>query len=318
MIAGDGARVLVWQAGPPRVWSAAGTIELAVAGGYRPVGFALGGRAIVLEEGHAVRIYDAATGALDTTIADAAMPSLDPAGRFLTTILADHSVQIRDLEDGSIRAFAGEQLQQAQTDARGELIAAIDKLGAAVLVMNAGDGRVLARWPIAHAPPSVRQDGFDAPHATAAWARDGETLISMSLRLARWTTSTAIGGDTAQLVRRNVPWLVSDGKLVPARARLHGTVVRGDVPVAGARLRLVFRKPADLGAGSITWAAAAFEKRPLPPLTTGPAGELALGDLAPGRYSVEITADGQTRATEVDVDVEDEQVVLDLDRLPAP
>ncbi len=140
----------------------------------------------------------------------------------------------------------------------------------------------------------------------------------MSLRLARWNTDTAVAGDTAELVRRRVPWRVAEGKLVPALASLHGTVVRGDVPVPGARLRLVFRKPADLGAGSITWAAATFEKQPLPPLTTGPAGELALGNLAPGRYSVEITADGQTRTTEVDVDVEDEQVVLDLERLPAP
>ena len=327
LIAADGARVLGWRAGrPPRVWTidTGAPIELATDGAYQPAGFALGGRAIVIDEGagktHVVRIYDTTTGVVTAVIDDVvAPPTLDPGGRFVTAILADHSVQLRDLETGAVRGFIGEALQQAQSDPRGELVAGIDKLGAAVLVLDAVDGRVLARWPIAHDPPSVRQEGFEAPRATAAWSPDGTAIVSMSQRLALWNASTEVTGrDLAQLVRRRVPWRIADGKLVPALASLHGIVKRGETLVPDARLRLVFRKPADLGAGSITWEAAAFENKPLPSFTTGPGGELALSNLVPGRYTVEIAAGGQPRVAEVDVDIEDEEVVLDLDALRAP
>jgi WD40 repeat protein len=332
VIASDTARVaLGWSDGAPRAWNLAtgASIALPVTGEFRPIGFSRDGGRVVLEQGalgapHTVSVWDTTDGRRVSTIDGVnATPLVDPGGTYVTAMLADHSVQTFELAGDGHLGFHGDLLQQAQIDPSGHLIAGIDDQGAAILVLDARDGRVLVRWPLAHDPPHLRQDGFDPPRGTVRWSRDGKNLVAQSNRIERWNTDTELRDPRgalldppriAQLVRHNVAWHVVAGTLVPALATLHGRLVRDGVALAHATLQLVFRKPADLGAGAVTWEAAAFQNKALPPLETDANGVFSREQLAPGRYTITIVAGGATRTLDRDIDVEDDALNLDLAR----
>jgi WD40 repeat protein len=352
----DGRRALAWADGAVQVWSVDEhrvVATLAAGATYRPIGFVAGGRRVALQETgdttRTIAICDVDTGALVAQIADViAEPTLDPQAGFMTVILASHRVETWDLDaarlDEPVAAFASDQLQQAASDPRGELIAAIDRLGENLLVLGAVDGRVLARWPIAHDPPIVNPNGFDAPHAIARWSSDGRTImtvaspdlsrkvtarvvgVAVSARASVWNADPALydarghqlsDDQLAELVRHAVPWQVTGGRLVPALATLRGRVVRDGAPVADAVVRLVFREPPELD-GEVVRSRMTIKSKPLGPIRTDALGEFRR-DVPPGRYTLAVEEAGVQRGLiDIDLGAGDEPREIDLAALHAP
>lgn len=354
LLAFDGRHALGWNRGAAQVWSVDDhrvLATLAADASYDPVGFVAGGERVMLERRsdsiRTITICDAHTGAVVATIPDViAAPTLGPQARYLTLIRAGHRVETWDLRGrfvDPVAAFASDQLQQAQVDARGELIAAIDRLGENLLVLGATDGRVLARWPIAHDPPIVSPNGFDAPHAIARWSSDGRTIVTVaspemsrkitanivgvaiSARASVWNTDpdlydasgTKLSDERlAGLVRRAVPWQVAGGRLVPALATLQGRVVRGGAPVAKATVRLLFRESPELD-GEIMRSSVTIKSKPLAPLVTDALGAFTR-DVPPGRYTLSIEEAGAQRGiVDIDLGAGDEPRIIDLATLRA-
>ncbi len=340
----DGRRALAWSDdGAVIVWDVDAqrtTSTLAVSGAFEPIGFAAGGHRVVLVQrtqgSQRVTIWNADTGAsLATLDGSLAHPTLDPTATRLTVIRGDQRVEIWNLLAPSLdrpdTAFISDQLQHAQLAPAGDLVAAVDGLGETVLVMAATDGRVLARWRIAHDTPVVSQDGFDSPRASVSWSSDGKTIVMTSVpEPARVMKAAILGSETAahlaawnvdthfydtdgrplsdsmlaSLVRRNVPWQVRGGRLEPALARLHGRVVRAGVPAAGVTIGLVFRKPPDLD-GEIMRSQVTIVDKPLDPLVVDAAGGFSR-ELAPGRYTLTVAVPGGAQRTiELDLTVGD-------------
>ena len=316
-----GRHALAWTDGaPPRVWDVDdGTpgAVLAVSGSYRPVGFGDGGRAIVLDEGgndgapRTVVIFDAESGMVLHAIGNSiARPTISATGAAVTTVLASRGVATWTFADASETAFSGEPLQEAELDPSGHLIAAIDRSGEAVLVLDASDGRLLARWQIAHDAPLVEQDKFEGARATAWWSRDGKTIVTRSQRIAVWNADTELPPQVAQLVHRNVPWQVEGGRLVLTLARMHGRIVRGATAVPHAQLDLEYRKPPDLGP-EVTWQLRQAHTE-VWHLLSDDDGAFAKDQLAPGEYTLTVRIPGATYSVPATVSVEDQEMVIDL------
>jgi WD40 repeat protein len=319
----SGRRALAWSDdGVPTIWDVdadrAGP-QLAAGRHARAVGFSDDGQALVLYETdveqhtHAVTIWDATTGQPIHRIDGAvASPSISARGDAVTTVLASGGAATWSFADRSESAFSTELLQQAELDPSDTLIAGIGNGGETALVLDATNGRVLARWAIAHDPPTIRptQDAFGAAHATALWSTDGKTIVTRSSRLAVWNAETELPPQTAQLVHHNVPWQVKDGRLVLALARLHGQIVRGAQPVAGATLELQYRKPPDLGT-EVAWQLRQAETKSWR-LVTDRDGAFAQDRLTPGEYTITAHDAGSTYPVKATVSVEDEGLVIDL------
>jgi hypothetical protein len=222
----SGERALAWtEAGPPRVWDIAADrpgASLAATAGYRAIGFADGGRAVVLDENageatsHTLTIWEAETGRRVDAIADSiARPAISAGGRSVTTVVASGGIAMWSFAEHRVRTLSAEPLQQAELDPGGHLLAGIASHGEAVLVLDADDGRVLARWEIAHDSPIVEPSTFESALASAAWSRDGRSIVTRSQRIAVWNTEIDLPGNVAEVVDRNVPWRVDDGRLIP-------------------------------------------------------------------------------------------------------
>ena len=309
-----GTRVLVWgDALPLQIHAVAGSSEgvtLRPKRGFRVVGFAQGGTRVVLEEGGTITVYNAVDGSLVDSLDHVTAPAtLDATGTRVTTVRDDRSVDVWDLARGTHDGFVTEPLQRAEVDPRGELVAAVDEQGDAVLVLDAHEGRLLARWPIAHAPPAISEGGFRAPTASATWSPDGAAIIARSARLSVWNASTELPRDLSRLVARNVPWVVDGGRLVPARAHLTGHVVRGGAPCVGCAIKLEYRRPPGLG-GDVSWEVKQSKQMKLPPLVADTTGRFTTGELVPGYYTLTVDND----RVELYLSVEDQEQTIDLSR----
>ncbi|HTR51438.1 MAG TPA: hypothetical protein VMJ10_12070, partial [Kofleriaceae bacterium] len=304
----------------PRVWdvdAASPGAALAIAD-YRAIGFGDGGRAVVLDTArtdevvHTVAIFDSDTGLLAHAIADSqALPAISANGGAVTTVLASHRVVTWTFADGVETALSG-PVQQAELDPSGRLLAGIDVAGEAVLVLDATDNRLLARWAIAHDPPTIgfTQDRFGYPRGSASWSRDGTAIVTRSRRLAVWNADTELPAQLAPLVHCNVPWQVEDGRLVPAVARMHGRVVAGVHPVAGATIDVEYRRPPDLGL-EVTWQLRESRTERWHLRADGDGG-FAQDRLAPGEYTLAVHGGAATVTVPATVTMEDEELVIDL------
>jgi hypothetical protein len=218
-------------------------------------------------------------------------------------VLTDKSVQSWSLVDDQRMAFVGEQLQQAQLDPSGNLIAGIAKDGDAALVLDGRDGRLLARWPIAHDRPDLSQTHATPPQGIATWSRDGKTIITRSSRVAFWNAATELPSNARKLVRENLPWRVVGSRLVRALTELRGRVLRDGIPVGNTRVTLEFRKAPDLGTEPLTWAKTRAMKHVIE-LRTDADGRFSKRDLEPGHYTIRV-GDGYVEDVWVTVESND-------------
>lgn len=298
--------------GTPKAFVISGSHWVAWNGEGEPIGLSRDGQLVITQDGRRIRVWTS-DGRLVDELDNAIGPAmLDPTGTYLTTVLADHSVQTWNLVDDRRTAFVGDQLQQAQVDPSGNIIAGIDKDGDAALVLDARDGRVLAHWPIAHDRPEVGQFHATPPQGFATWSLDGKTIVTRSSRIALWNAATELPSNARQLVRENLPWRVDGSRLVLALTELRGAITRSGVPVARARVTLEFRKPPDLGAEPLTWAKTRA-LRHVVELQTDVDGHFVRSNLEPGHYT--LTVD-DTYRSEILITVEDDDLTIDLDDAP--
>ena len=306
-----------WLARVDDRWTVTGR-PLPFVGDLSPVGFGANGtRLVVLESPHtpdqAVAIYTEGAQLVRRTAATTAR--LDPSGRWLTTTGGDRVVRTFALDDGrEVSAFETEELDDAQIDARRALVAAIAEHGQVALVIDAATARILARWPIAHAPPSWSQTGFRAPHSTVAWSADGTKVIARASGVTVWH-ATGRAESLASVMRR-VPWRIVNGRAIALRDRtLRGRVVRGGESVAGAQVAVEIRISPDVGLAERTWESV-HTRFATHSLVTDEEGRFRLPDVAPGGYRVAVTVGAKTRTFDafVAADLDDEaDQVLDLD-----
>ena len=314
-----GAHALTWRGGEaPRLHDVGAhtSVALAIDAAYRPLGF--GEDRVVVIEGQAKPTGfvpgSASVWALDGTrvasIDGVRSATLDPQGHFLTTIGADRAVVgVWRVSDGGEQTLVvGEPLMQAQVDPAGGLIAGIGVRGTEVVVLAASDGRVLARWPIEHFEPTVNEDSFAPPAATAVWTRDGTAVITHAAALTVWNASSDVPGDVDTLARQTVPWQVVDGRLAWITGRLRGRVVHHDAPVGGVRVDASIRRAVSVGVTSISWDSMSTRVSDLH-VDTDDDGTFELDGLFPGQYDV---SSGTTHV-EVYVSLENDPVELALE-----
>ena len=297
-----------WLAREDDRWSVSG--HPLPAGDLAPVAFALAGtRLVVLESpntpAQAVAIYT--DRARLVRRASATTARLDPSGHWLTITSADRVVRTLSVDDGAeVSAFEAEDLQDAQIDSRRALVAAIAEHGQVALVIDAATARVLARWPIAHAPPSWSQTGFRAPQSTVAWSHDSANVITRASGITVWR---AVGrAESLASVMRRVPWRIVNGRAVALRDRtLRGRVVRAGRPVPHAHVAVEIRISPDVGLAELTWDSV-HTRFATHTLTTDDDGHFELANVAPGAYRVAVTSDATTRTFDayVAADLDDE------------
>jgi hypothetical protein len=292
----------------------------ALPGELAEVGFGLAGTRVAVLESPATPEQTVAIYTNDARLvhrASAKTAHIDPSGRWLTITAADRIVRTLSLDDGrEIGAFEAENLDDAQIDSRRALVAAIAENGQVALVIDAATARVLARWPIAHAPPIYSQSGFRAPHSTASWSSEGTKVITRASGVTVWH---AVGrAESLASVMRRVPWRIVNGRAVALRDRtLHGRVVRAGEPVAGAQVAVEIRISPDVGLAELTWDSV-HTRFATKTLVTDEDGRFELRGVAPGAYRVSVTSGDVSRTYDAYVEADlDDATAKQLD-LSAP
>jgi WD40 repeat protein len=315
----DGRIAAGWQQTELRIWDVdahKASVTIPVATAFSIIGFARMGTRIAIREGLGViaqvKLWNTQTGKLVATHADTgSVTTFDPSRAWLTTIDADHSVNVWSTEDGSVRAsFLGEKLMQVQANAKATFVAGIAEYGGVALLMSAADGRILARWPLEHSAPIISSTGFDPPtDGSVMWTHDGSAVMTRSAKVSMWPVANGYGPkQMAQLVNRNVSWRVENGQLAWIRnAKLHGTVTRAGAPQANVEVVVEIRTPADIGAAPISWESS--KKRvSTRKLVTNALGQFSTENLLPGEYTLTIG----TRTITAYVSAEDEPIEIEL------
>ncbi len=302
ILSDDGRRALAWREGaPPVVWDVDAARPLRVLAdvdaGFAPVGFSADGRRLALHVGvegssRALGVWDTGDGRRVAAVLVASDASrFDPGGTMLTAIGADGLIRALRAEDGAlIASFVGERLTSAQIDARGALVVATDRRDAAVSILDARDGRVLAQWPIRHTLSIPTEEGFTLGHNLSWWTPDGAAIVARGVDATVWDAATLTAGARAQLARarRQVPWRVAEGELVPVSASLTGRVTRDGLPVPLARVTVEYRESRPSNQRS--WTSTNARARRLT-VTTGVDGGYLLRNVPTGDYTLTARSD---------------------------
>ncbi len=326
----DCALALLWNATePPVVWDVAtrtviATLRPVGSKPINPLGFAGTDRvllvedkepAIVVDGVRAVSLWNARTGELVAELPPTRLsPTLDPSGRWLTTIGTDQVVTVWNVDDGHARdAFVGQGMLYAQADPRGALIVGIAAFGSEALVVSARDGRVLARWPIQHAAPLLSETAFWPVASSASWTTDGASVVTRSSITAIWDVSSAYTVEQlASVIRDHLPWTVEGGSLTWIKGRIRGQVVRNGAPIAGVSVIAEIRRPPDLEGGAISNESTRGRVRHTTARTDAN-GAFELTELFPGQYTLRATLDAvAARPVEVRVGARPASVTFDL------
>ena len=330
LLSDDGGRALSWsdddestpadESVPPVIWDVDAkrpVATLAVSKGHRPIGFSGGTRVALLEHAskapHAVSLWDTASGALVIRQQDTnAFPTLDPTGRWLTTVGSDRIVTVRSTDDGTVlHTFPSEKLREAQASPDGSLVAGTDDHNRMMMIINT-DGSILARWQITHPGPIVTEHTFNAPNAFAWWTPDSKSVVTLSTNVDVWNAANRhTPAKIAELIRKHVPWRVENGRLVLIQnGRLAGRVVRNQVPLANVKIRVAIRRPANFGT-ALNWESMKANVSTKELVTTED-GSFELDNLVPGDYSLKIIVDKVEHARDVFVSAEGDPVTIEL------
>ncbi len=329
-LSADCGLALLWNATePPVVWDVATRTVLATLrpAGDRPInplGFAGTNRVVLVEDREpttvvdgvrAVSLWNARTGERVAELPPTRLaPTLDPSGRWLTTIGTDQLVTVWNVDDGRAHdAFVGQGMLYAQADPRGALIVGIAAFGSEALVVSARDGRILARWPIQHAAPLLSETAFRPVASSASWTTDGAAIVTRSSSTAIWEVSSAYTREQlASLIRDHLPWTVESGRLTWIKGRVDGQVVRDGAPVAGVSVVAEIRRPPDLEGGAISNESTRGKVRHTT-ATTDDSGAFELTELFPGQYTLRATLDTvAAKPIEVRVGAQPATVTIDL------
>ncbi|HLL24969.1 MAG TPA: WD40 repeat domain-containing protein, partial [Kofleriaceae bacterium] len=308
----DGARVLVWRDGEPAV--VAGGATLATTGPYEVVGFAHGGTRVVLretsQEGAIVSLWDITGRRLAARRDKSTTSRLDASQQWLTTIDTDNTVTVWSTRDGQVHAtFLAERLLHAVADPQGTFVAAIAEHGHVALLLSASDGRILARWLLDHAPPAITESqGLGSSSSTVTWTLDGSSVVTRAGSVGVWRVANPFTpAQMADRIRRNVPWVVEDGRLAWRRdGKLHGVVLRGGAPQR-VTIRVELRLPPEMGGAAINWQSSK-SRLVTHEIRTSDDGEFSLGKLPAGEYRLSV---GDYSVTKY-VGVGDEPFVMEL------
>jgi WD40 repeat protein len=278
--------------------SGATLTALDVTGAVVPVGFSDDETRIVLQDGPAdarrLTIFDDTGTIVARERVENDGAQLDPAARLVTVAGPDSIIKVLRLSDGAPTSqFIGEHLGRMQVDRSGQLIAAIDRMGANLLVLQASDGVVIGRHEILHSAPSPGESDVTLPSAMAWWTGDGaaRAIVSVSGAVAVWDAAneTRSPAEVSQRVKKHLPWRIVEGQLEPTIAEIDGNVTAdGEVPTATvtiiAGIRDIPRLPSH-----ISWAMGANLTRARlyqKVLQTVDDGRFQLAQIVPGEYSL--------------------------------
>ncbi|MDX2090146.1 MAG: protein kinase [Kofleriaceae bacterium] len=239
------------------------------------------------------------------------VPTLDVSGTYLTTIGVDQVVTVVRARDGQIASsFVAQGLLHAEVDPSGVLVAGIAAHGTSAVVLRATDGRMLARWPIEHAPPVVGEASFRPAEGSARWRLDGARIVTSSTSVDVWDATREVRRDRlAAIVREQLPWRLKNGTLVWVKGRILGRVTRGGAPVAGVHVVARIRTPPELEGVTISWESTRPRMREAV-TTTRADGTFELLQLYPGEYRLGVQ--GTPLDERVHVSVDDANVELAL------
>jgi WD40 repeat protein len=282
VVADDGRAVaLISAATPPCIWTSGPCHPLQAAAGSRVV--AVTPLHVITAADHADTIRATIFELAGRRVADIdgllAMPTVDPQGRYLTTI-RPRGTEVWRLADGARTQVIDHPLQSAQVDPSGTLIVGIEVGRDYVSLFDTSDGRMIGSQPTAEYAP-------DKIASTVRWSPAGDRLVTVSNMIAVWRVNTTI--DSARLMhalRETVPWRVEGGRLRAIRSRLRGAVTRNGAIVPGATVKL-FGRRRDLAVepGSRLEPVAMIE---VERIETDEAGRYAFEDLAVGLYSLQV------------------------------
>ena len=305
ILAADGRQALAWKGGePPVLWQLDGgrpPRALDGAGGdFAPIGFSADGTRVALHVGAAdagrrLALWATADGARVAEVAGASdAAAFDPAGTLVTAIGVDGVVKVVRARDGAVlSSFVGERWTSAQSDAGGRLVVAVDERSVTVSVLDAADGRVIAQWPVLHAPLMPTEEAFTMAPGAAWWTADGTSIVARSGDVTVWDAEmlpagAAAAATVAAAVRRG-PWRVVDGQLRWVRASLRGRVTHRGAPVAGAVVAVTFRE-APRRQAAVSWRSTSAQPRERL-ATTAADGTYEIRDLAAGDYALTARSD---------------------------
>jgi WD40 repeat protein len=307
--------LVIWEVASARATQTLGALDA------RPIGFALGGRRLVVAEKVG---SDAPLAAIWDVEANRAVRSqndvdsaatIDPTGRWVTTIDREREVTVWNAETGAIRSkFGGELLQGVQANGDGTLVVAVAEYGRAVVILSALDGRELARHQIEHDRAQVTTESFRAPPSVVWWTPDSSQIANIARGFATWRATNPHGpAKIAELVRRHVPWRIENGRLEMIRnGRIAGQVTRAGEPVANATVEVQIRRPADISDKPVNWdsmKALTLSRRTV----TDASGRFAVDHLSRGdfEYRLTVTSGATTKSQFAEPDAEEIDVSLD-------
>jgi hypothetical protein len=97
-------------------------------------------------------------------------------------------------------------------------------------------------------------DAFQAPRGQAWWTPDSRAFASIGKRFELWSAKLAVQS-IGDVVRKRVPWRVDEnGALERIRdGKISGRVTRDGAPVAGIKIELHGRAPADMTDKPVGW-----------------------------------------------------------------
>lgn len=272
-----------------------------------PIGYDHTGRRVLLTEvnqpGAALTawtlntaaIYDVTTGKKLADLGRSVFSVLDGPRRFLVMSALDGQLMIRDASSGALvsRISDSGTIPAGQVLADGALLAGLQI--ESLSIRSPKDGRLLAAIH-QNVQFNLTQDSFQAGNTNVEIRGDGRSMLQLGPHPVEWTLprEERSPAEVDRIVRERIRWRITNGRLTPVTATLHGRVLRKGVPVAGAEIGL------ERGTG---WLFA----------RTGPDGRFDIPELPYGHYGVVAMAPDRSVKGQHDATIDREDFTADYE-----